>query len=365
MGGAGGNGGAPSAPGLGGNNLGGSNAAQDDAAGGDGGAPAVANQALAVMTARAHYCVLLEDHHLKCWGSSVYGQLGQGNDQFALPSQAQPAIELGEGRLVMAASVAMHATCALLDDGAVKCWGWSEQIGVGRADLVGDGPGEMGDALPPLPLGEGRKATLLAVGSSAGCAVLDDSTLRCWNRSIREPVSLAGQPEIVQLASGYVPYARYADGSVGDVETGHRLPLPEGARARYLAGEEHNLCVLSDDDSFTCEERRYEAPKGASTLKGFALFSGGEYCTLDDANFVSCSENLPDAEVWAVPGSQKDSRGYLLVNLGAPVLQLSSGGDHYVCAMLEDRRVKCFGDTRFLGQYLVNGEIQPVNVGSP
>jgi hypothetical protein len=43
--------------------------------------------------------------------------------------------------------------CALLDDATVRCWGrtwWTP--GGNEPELVGDEPGEMGDALRPVPL---------------------------------------------------------------------------------------------------------------------------------------------------------------------------------------------------------------------
>ena len=55
-------------------------------------------------------------------------------------------------------------TCALLDDGSVKCWGsgLGGALGQGNTANRGDGPGEMGDALPPIALGEGRTAVSIS-----------------------------------------------------------------------------------------------------------------------------------------------------------------------------------------------------------
>jgi hypothetical protein len=45
--------------------------------------------------------------------------------------------------------------CAQLDNLQVKCWGagFLGQLGSGSRQTLGDGPGEMGDALPYLDLG--------------------------------------------------------------------------------------------------------------------------------------------------------------------------------------------------------------------
>ena len=47
------------------------------------------------------------------------------------------------------------STCARFGDGTLKCWGYNiyGQLGYGDTAHRGDGPGEMGDALPAVDLG--------------------------------------------------------------------------------------------------------------------------------------------------------------------------------------------------------------------
>jgi alpha-tubulin suppressor-like RCC1 family protein len=51
-------------------------------------------------------------------------------------------------------AVAVLHSCALLDDGQVKCWGDNSagSLGLGDINDRGDGPGEMGNALPSVDL---------------------------------------------------------------------------------------------------------------------------------------------------------------------------------------------------------------------
>ena len=106
-----------------------------------------------------------------------------------------PAVELGAGKKATAVSAGATHTCALLDDGSVKCWGStiSGQLGLddpskqpsGRA---GDEPNEMGDNLPAVNLGSGRTAVAISAGgsvfpNSGTCALLDNGSLKCWGRN--------------------------------------------------------------------------------------------------------------------------------------------------------------------------------------
>ena len=61
---------------------------------------------------------------------------------------------------VIAVAPGGYHTCALLRDGRVKCWGSSMygQLGYGDTDNRGDNTGVMGDNLPAVDLGTGRRA---------------------------------------------------------------------------------------------------------------------------------------------------------------------------------------------------------------
>ena len=78
-------------------------------------------------------------------------------------SSSTPA---GEGRGVFAAVTAgdLHS-CAVLDDGDVRCWGENTdgRLGLGDTQDRGYGAGEM-SLLPAVALGEGRSATAVTAG---------------------------------------------------------------------------------------------------------------------------------------------------------------------------------------------------------
>ena len=94
-----------------------------------------------------------------------------------------PAVDLGSGRTAVSVSAGYSSTCAVLDNGSVRCWGSNAdgRTGLGTTSgSTGDADGEMGDGLPTVELGTGRTATSISVGYSHVCALLDNLSIACW-----------------------------------------------------------------------------------------------------------------------------------------------------------------------------------------
>ena len=156
--------------------------ALDDRLPSDGGR--VPYRAIAVATGESHTCALLDDHRVKCWGRNEFGQLGYGDtrDRGGSPTDmgdALPTVDLGTGRVATAIAASRDESCAILDDGSLKCWGLGGRLGQISSENIGDEPGEMGDHLPALDFG-GRRAVHLGMGVEAACASMDDDTIWCW-----------------------------------------------------------------------------------------------------------------------------------------------------------------------------------------
>src|SRR5262249_32944253 len=73
-----------------------------------------------------------------------------------------------------------------LDDGTVKCWGWNinGQLGLGHKDSVGGGPLQMGDMLPPVALGAGKKPASLALGDYHSCVRFVGGAVQRWGHNL-------------------------------------------------------------------------------------------------------------------------------------------------------------------------------------
>jgi alpha-tubulin suppressor-like RCC1 family protein len=68
----------------------------------------------------AHTCAALSTGGLKCWGSNGAGQIGDGT---LGGSRLSPVDVVGIGSEIIGIAVGGEHACALLNYGAVKCWG--------------------------------------------------------------------------------------------------------------------------------------------------------------------------------------------------------------------------------------------------
>ena len=77
----------------------------------------------------SHTCAVLRNGSCLCWGYAYSGALGAGNmDTIISPAYAQV---LSVGGFVVQMSVGASHSCALLNDGNVRCWGLGSTLGNG------------------------------------------------------------------------------------------------------------------------------------------------------------------------------------------------------------------------------------------
>jgi cysteine-rich repeat protein len=254
--------------------------------------------ARAIGAGNFHACALLDDNTVKCWGYNAYGQLGLGHthsigDQPGELGAALPAVPLGSNRFAKAIALGRFHTCALLDDASVKCWGSNESGELGNDDThnLGDQVDELGDNLKPVDLGAGHGAHAITAGDSFTCALLDDATVKCW-----------GDNSYGELGLG--------DLTARGLPTGP-LELGTGRSAQSIAAGAHAVCAILDDNTVKCWG---EGPLGV----------GDSYTYGDEA---------------------KEMGDYLpVVDLGqnAHATQITVG-QSYMCAFLNSGVIKCWG----------------------
>ena len=132
---------------------------------------------ITALDLKTHTCSISFDGSLFCWGSNWYGQIGNGQtEQYAVwtpfeigPFSANPTD----------VSVGAYHSCAALDNGAAKCWGSNELGTLGNGEWGSD----LISSTPVDVLGiENDFAVSLCSGQNHTCAIMDDGSMKCWGQ---------------------------------------------------------------------------------------------------------------------------------------------------------------------------------------
>ena len=292
--------------------------------------------AKAIATGNGSSCALLDNGTVKCWGENAYGELGLGDiaGRGGRPGQMGdnlPTVDLGTGRTAQSIAAGGEWTCALLDNGTVKCWGYNGdgELGLGDNTNRGEQPGQMGDNLPAASLGTGRTARAIAAGGSNTCALLDDGTVKCW-----------GFNRVGELGLGDVTERGDQPGQMGD-----NLPtvsLGTGRTARAIAIGSSNTCALLDDGTVKCWGFNSEGELGLGDMNERGDQPG------------QMGDNLPTVSLGTGRTARAIATGYTSV-------VAYSGSPANTCVLLDDGTVKCWGDNTYgqlgLGDAMNRGEL--------
>lgn len=291
-----------------------------------------------------HTCALLSNGAVRCWGGNSFGQLGYGHkNQIGDDEAPRAAGNVNVGGSVQQIAAGGFHTCALLTNGAVRCWGnGGAHLGYGHGNAIGDdeAPATAGD------VDVGGTVKQLALGMTHTCALLTNGTVRCWGSS-------------PQGQLGYGNTAALGDpSSAGEINLG-------GAVQQIAAGLEHTCAALTNG-AVRCWGHNYrgvlglghtenvgdnEPPAAVHIAEVKQMAAGQSHtCALLTSGAVRCwgaggggvlgygnIDNIGDNEVPAAN-----------VNVGAAVQQIATG---YLstCALLASGNVRCWGQGSLLG----------------
>lgn len=287
--------------------------------------------ATAISAGGSHACALTNTAETRCWGSTYYGQSGNGRDR--LRTTAVDVTGLTSG--AVAVSTGRDHACAVTDSGGVQCWGSN------LAGQIGDGTGLPFVRQRPTPVdvsGLTSGVDAIAAGYQFTCALISGGGVQCWG------------------ANGY--------GQLGDsTTTPHNTPtdvsgLTSGVDA--IATGDFHACALTSSGGVKCwgnntygqlgdgSTTDSSTPVDVSGLTSgvIAIAAGGYHtCALTSGNGVKCWGNNMYGQLG--DGSTTDSSTPVNVSgLTSGVASISAGGLH-TCVVTNSSAAKCWGDNTY------------------
>lgn len=359
----------------------------------------IAAPAQRLVTGQDHACALTAAGGVKCWGKNVVGQLGDGT----LTERHTPVDVIGLASGVTAISSGNGHVCALTNTGGVKCWGY------GTYGQLGENSFESRSS-PVDVLGLTSGVVAIAAGEFDSCAVLTNGAVKCWGRNDAGQLgdgSTANQftavsatglgSDVAALALGrYHSCALTSVGGVkclgnnmygqlGDNTTTSRFTagdvfgLTSGVTA-LSAGQEHS-CAVTNTGAVKCWGDNSYAQLGDNSfqkrliptdvvglISGYALVAAGwaHTCAASTTGAVKC---------WGYNNyGQLGDNTITLRQTPVDVVGLGSGinaitiGYAFTCGADTGGVIKCWGDN-FWGQLGNNSTSQQhtpvIVVGTP
>jgi cysteine-rich repeat protein len=282
-------------------------------------------KATSITAGRLHTCAIREDGLVKCWGANGKGQLGLGDTTNRLEPPVA-AVKLGSALIVAEVSAGGDHTCARFTNGKVKCWGGNAygQLGLGDTKARGDEQNEMGDALAFVKLGTDKKATSISAGFQYTCVALDDGKAKCWGRN-----------DSGQLGRGSTKTIGDEAGEMGD----NLDPIVMGPNTTVVAvltatgdGLRHHACARLQSGYVKCWGANNRGQLGQDFQEQLG----------DEANEMGV--NLDPVKL--------QDKKVASISLGASKLLLQNdNGDYvgsgYTCAVFIDSSAKCWGNSAY------------------
>ena len=305
---------------------------------------AYANNKLA--TGHQHTCAILDTSDLKCWGGNGRGQLGDGSNTHTWGNVPTTTIDLGTGRTAVAVSAGHQHTCAILDNGDLKCWGYDYygQLGDGGSNTDTNAPSSTA-----IVLGTGRTAVAVSAGYDYTCAILDTGDLKCW---------------------GDNTYGQLGDGSNTNTNAPSSTAIDLGTNRTAVAvsvGYAHT-CAILDNGDLKCwgsngdrqtgysSQSNIQAPRTDAVNLGsgrtvVAVSAGSAHtCAILDNGSAKCWGKSTYGQLGYPTGCNNGCYGFAVgpIDLGtgrtAVAVDTSAGfSDDHTCAILDNGEAKCWG----------------------
>jgi alpha-tubulin suppressor-like RCC1 family protein len=329
-----------------------------------------------ISAGMGHTCVLREDGKVRCWGRNTDGELGNGGTgPNSLLFQAD--VENVADAVDLAAGFAQ--TCALLRNGTVSCWG----------AVYGEANQNTPPPIRPLPFavpGVRGATALSSIAATSVCAVVAEGALRCWGET-KEMLPLGSDTVgrlrgAVAVSMGWdAGCARMIGGQVqcwgnrgsgvtgrGDDDPSDSVALPQavplvGKAIAIGSGSDH-ACAITDKGQTQCWGNNQSGQVGSgvldvpyrpnqlqSAIAPVYVNTGGPVARLELKGATSCAYASGGEQVcWGIGSFARDGQGYaatpVFIPRNVPAQHVGAG-----CETRTDGSLWCAGD---IGQRVFN-----------
>lgn len=257
---------------------------------------------------------------------------GLSSASSAAPSPAIPVAGPEPRPVVAEVAAGAHHACALLADTTVRCWGLNDQGQVGNGERD-DRRDQLRSVPRPVEVVGLRGVAQVACGEEVTCVRMQDGTVQCW-----------GSNEHGQLGDGTAPEGRVSPAPV---------PGLEGI-AQIAVGVAH-ACALRNDGTVACwglndrgqvgdgttrDRRSPSVVRGLDGVGGLAV--GAQHsCVRLASGAVRCWGDNGLGQVRGVRTRAFVPRPTAPFGLGV-VTELRAGLQH-TCGIVPDGRLSCWG----------------------
>lgn len=304
------------------------------------------------------FCGLTSTGEAYCWGSEMYGQLGDGRDNhdffkygFIL-GRGHPEPVQGGIHFTKLALGWEHA-CGLDQQGHAYCWGWNAfgQLGVGSWSE---------DVKAVTPVTGNRVFVGLAAGGEFTCAWTGDGAVYCWGQDLKDEL---GTPTNETCFSG-------------DPCSTKPVRVNTNVLFMALSAGNHHTCGVATNSQVYCWGDNGAGENGQSPGGGEfyaptplpvgtpsftqVIATGQGTCALTKAGAAYCWGSNSDAELG--DGEPIDLASHPVpqpVSGELTFATLSGGQARGACGVTPDEAVYCWGPDR--GGRLGNGTLSTPN----
>lgn len=331
--------------------------------------------AIQVAAGGTQSCALLSSGAAKCWGSNGDGELGIGKRK---PANSTTPLKVKLPGSAVRIGAGFWNGCALLTTGATYCWGSNDgaELGVGKTFW------RLTETFHPLRVKKLPKASAVSVGDDDTCAILNTGAIKCWGANdsgqlgngmigLRStPVAVKGISNAVAVSSeGAYTCALLNDGKVscwgrnsgGQLGISPKVEIrptpalvPGVNHAVAVTGGVNHACAIISGGIVSCWGANNSGQLGngtrVSSLKpvkvsgitnAVQIGAGGDFtCALLASHIVKC---------WGINyasqlgnGTTKSHTRPVSVSGITDAVTLDVGGDTS-CVVLSSGAVKCWG----------------------